>query len=474
MNAIEVKKLVNKRQLHKFGGSSLLDVNCYLRVAGIMAKYSQPNDIIVVSAAGSTTNQLINWLKCSQSDRSFAYQIQKALRCYHSELIKGLLPLKTAEQLLIEFVQDLKRLAALLKKKTTDACYAEVVGHGEIWSARLMAAVLNQRNIKAVWIDSREFLCAERAAQPKIDKGYSYPLLQQLLRKNLGKRLVVTGFISRNHAGETVLLGRNGSDYSATQIAALAAVVRVTIWSDVAGVHSADPRKVKDAFLLPLLRFDEASELARLAASVLHARTLQPVFHSNIDLQLRCSYRPEQGSTRIKRALDSGKGAKIITSHDNICLIELYTFDQYDFKLAKQKIDLVLKRLQIQPIAMGTLPDRNLLQLCYTSEVANSIFRILQNAALPGKHKFREGLALVAIVGSGINQNPVHSYRFYEELKNYPVEFFWQAEDGISLVAVLRHGPTRRVIQSLHQSLFCADNLSVWNCSTKEVLLHAG
>lgn len=132
----------------------------------------------------------------------------------------------------------------------------------------------------------------------------------------------MTGFISRNQAGETVLLGRNGSDYSATQIGALAGASRVTIWSDVAGVYSADPRKVKDACLLPLLRLDEASELARLAAPVLHARTLQPVSASDIDLQLRCSYTPEQGSTRIERVLASGTGARIVTSHDDVCPVE--------------------------------------------------------------------------------------------------------------------------------------------------------
>lgn len=155
--------------------------------------------------------------------------------------------------------------AALLDSGINDAVYAEVVGHGEVWSARLMSAVLNQQGLPAA-DDAREFLRAERAAQPQVDEGLSYPLLQQLLVQHPGKRLVVTGFISRNNAGETVLLGRNGSDYSATQIGALAGVSRVTIWSDVAGVYSADPRKVKDACLLPLLRLDEASELARLAA----------------------------------------------------------------------------------------------------------------------------------------------------------------------------------------------------------------
>src|SRR5690606_10272573 len=128
------------RQLHKFGGSSLADVKCYLRVAGIMTEYSLPGDMMVVSAAGSTTNQLISWLKLSQSDRLSAHQVQQALRRYQSDLICGLLPPDISDGLVSEFIRDLERLAALLDGTVTDAVYAEVVGHGEIWSARLMAA----------------------------------------------------------------------------------------------------------------------------------------------------------------------------------------------------------------------------------------------------------------------------------------------------------------------------------------------
>ncbi|CQD40963.1 bifunctional aspartate kinase/homoserine dehydrogenase II [Yersinia mollaretii] len=457
MNATAVAAAVTGRQLHKFGGSSLADVKCYLRVANIMANYSRPGDLMVVSAAGSTTNQLISWLKLSQSDRLSAHQVQQSLRRYQHDLISGLLSPEMAEPLISEFIHDLERLAGLLDNKVDDAIYAEVVGHGEIWSARLMAAVLNKLDMKANWLDARSFLRAERAAQPQIDEGRSYPLLQQLIAQHPHQRLVVTGFISRNNAGETVLLGRNGSDYSATQVGALAGVERVTIWSDVAGVYSADPRKVKDACLLPLLRLDEASELARLAAPVLHTRTLQPVSGSDIDLQLRCSYQPEQGSTRIERVLASGSGAKIVTSHDDVCLIELQIAGHHDFSMAQKEIDLLLKRAQIKPLATGIHPDRNLLQLCYTSEVVNSALRVLEDATLPGRLSLREGLALVALVGAGVSKNPLHSHRFYQQLKDQPVEFIWQAEDGISLVAVLRLGPTEHLIQGLHQSLFRAE-----------------
>ncbi len=136
------------RQLHKFGGSSLADVKCYLRVAGIMAEYSQPDDMMVVSAAGSTTNQLINWLKLSQTDRLSAHQVQQTLRRYQCDLISGLLPAEEADSL-ISALSAIWNAAALLDSGINDAVYAEVVGHGEVWSARLMSAVLNQQGLPA-------------------------------------------------------------------------------------------------------------------------------------------------------------------------------------------------------------------------------------------------------------------------------------------------------------------------------------
>lgn len=477
MGTSVVTGLKGRRQLHKFGGSSLANAKCYQRVAGVMAEYSQADDLMVVSAAGSTTNQLIGWLTLSQSDRIAALQVQQELRRYQSELISELLSAELASVLNAAFIQDLARLAALLDGPISHAVYAEVVGHGEIWSARLMAAVLNQQGMPAVWLDARKFLRAEYAVLPQVDEESSSPLLQQLLAQYSGQRLVITGFICRNDAGETVLLGRNGSDYSATQIGALAGVGRVTIWSDVAGVYSADPRKVKDACLLPLLRLDEASELARLAAPVLHARTLQPVANSDIDLQLRCSYQPEQGSTRIERVLASGTGARIVTSHDDVCLIELKVESGQDFDLFYKELKPIFAREQLTPLAVGLHPDRRLIQLCYTSEVVESAAELLQSALLspallsstsvastqsasvqpPATLKVRQGLALVALVGAGVCKNPLHSHRFYQQIKDQPVEFIWHAEDGISLVAVLRVGPTDHLIQGLHQSLFRAE-----------------
>ncbi|MEX5585730.1 hypothetical protein ABFV49_27950, partial [Pseudomonas lurida] len=91
----------------------------------------------------------------------------------------------------------------------------------------------------------------------------------------------------------------------------------------------------------------------------------------------------------------------IVTSHDDVCLIEIQLPEQRDFAILHKEIDLLLKRAQLRPLAFGVHPDRQLLQLCYTAEVVNSAFTLLQDAGLPGHLQLRDGLALVALVGAG-------------------------------------------------------------------------
>ncbi|WP_395479913.1 bifunctional aspartate kinase/homoserine dehydrogenase II [Candidatus Curculioniphilus buchneri] len=455
MSTLVNMKDINSRQLHKFGGSSLSNTECYQRVGNIMAKYSQPGDLMVVSAAGNTTNQLINWLTLSRTNPIIGYQIQQNLQQYQTSLINGLLPPLVAKQLFTIFIKELRQLATIINSVITDAVYAEVVGYGEIWSARLMAALLNQNNIQARWLDARNFLYAERAVQPQIDTNHSWPFLQKILSQHLAKRLVITGFICRNKAGETVLLGRNGSDYSATQIGVLAGVQRITIWSDIAGIYSADPHKVKDAYLLPLLHLDEANELARLAAPVLHARTLQPIFGKNVDLLFRCSYRPEKGCTQIKREkIMSGKRTTIIINHDNVYLIELTILSRNNFSLVHNQVNLVIQYAQMKPLAVGVHRDRCLLQLCYTSETVDNALCIFKKTGLPVRFQLRKSISLIALVGIDVANNPLYIQCLYQQLIGFPIEFFWKAKNGMSLVAVLSTGPTEHLIQKFHSLLF--------------------
>lgn len=441
------------RQLHKFGGSSLANPECYKRVAKILAQYSQHEDLIVVSAAGDTTNRLLSWLSALSKDGRIAHEILMELRKFQMTLIEELLDEPTALlDKLHEEITGLGELTIPLQKEQE----AKALSFGEVWSSRLLSALLNQQGLASVAIDARDFLRAEAGTQPEVDRARSWPLLKEVMAQHPNHRLVVTGFIAQNGAGNTVLLGRNGSDYSATVIGALADAERVTIWSDVCGVYSADPRLVGDACLLPRLRLDEASELARLAAPVLHSRTLQPVAQSTMELELRCSYQPESGSTRIERVLASGRGAKIITSLDEVLLIEMNFSHGHDFVRAKNDVLQSLQRAQLQPLAYDIQADQGALHLAYTAEVASGALSHLHDAAFEADIRLKEGYSMVAAVGAGVTRNPIHSHGFYQQLKNAPVEFMCEAESGLSLSAVMRRSDTAILVQGIHTQLFQA------------------
>ncbi|MDF4745700.1 bifunctional aspartate kinase/homoserine dehydrogenase II [Vibrio parahaemolyticus] len=444
-----------QRQLHKFGGSSLANPECYLRVADILKEYSAENDLVVVSAAGKTTNRLIEFLEGLDKDGRIAHEALQGLRQFQSELIESLLEGEVQTQLLASLHDEFSTLAELAAP-LTDAQKAAVLGHGEVWSSRLLAALLSQQNVPAVAQDARAFLRAEAGTQPEVDRARSYPLIKEALAQHSHKRVIITGFMAQNEAGETVLLGRNGSDYSATVIGALAEVTTVTIWSDVAGVYSADPRLVSDACLLPLLRLDEASELARLAAPVLHSRTLQPVAQSTMDLSLKCSYQPESGSTRIERVLASGRGAKIITSLDEVLLIQLSFRHGHDFNKTQSDVLKSLQRAQLEPLSYEAQTDQQKLRLAYTAEIATGALKYLQDLAVEAEIKLKEGYSLVAAVGAGVTKNANHCFGFYQKLKHAPVEFASETESGLSLVAVLRRTDTEALVQLIHSQLFQA------------------
>lgn len=443
------------RQLHKFGGSSLANPACYRRVANILKEYSDSEDLIVVSAAGKTTNRLIAFLEALNKDGRLAHEALQELRHFQSELIESLITTDTRTELLSLLHDEFSTLGELTAPLSS-AEQANVLGHGEVWSSRLLAALLTQNELPAVAQDARAFLRAEPGTQPEVDRGASYPLLKETLAQHVQHRVVITGFMAQSERGDTVLLGRNGSDYSATVIGALADASKVTIWSDVAGVYSADPRLVSDACLLPLLRLDEASELARLAAPVLHSRTLQPVAQSTMDCHLRCSYEPESGSTRIERVLASGRGAKIISSLDEVMLIRLHFASGHDFIRQQQEVLAGLKRAQLEPLAFETQTDQHTLNLAYTSEIVNGALSHLQDVATEAEIKLKEGYSLVAAVGAGVTKNPNHCYGFYQQLKHAPVEFISESESGLSLVAVLRTVDTKPLVKGIHTQLFQA------------------
>ncbi len=144
------------RQLHKFGGSSLANPECYRRVANILKEYSDSEDLIVVSAAGKTTNKLIEFIEALSKDGRLAHEALQELKRFQIDLIENLLTSQLKQELESQLIDEFSTLGELVAP-LSEAEKASVLGHGEVWSSRLLAALLNEQDLAAVAQDARAF-----------------------------------------------------------------------------------------------------------------------------------------------------------------------------------------------------------------------------------------------------------------------------------------------------------------------------
>src|SRR5690606_30861032 len=215
---------------------------------------------------------------------------------------------------------------------------ARVMAMGELMSTRLGAAFLERQGLRAAWYDARDLLQAEpRPGLPDERRYLSATCgfapddaLQARLAADAADVAVTQGFIARNDAGETVLLGRAGSDTSGAYFAARLQARLLEIWTDVPGMFTANPHEIPSARLLRQLDYLEAQELATMGAKVLHPRCIEPVSTHQIPLLVRCTQAPELDGTTISNTVpDFGAQIKAISAKMGITLISMTTLGMW-------------------------------------------------------------------------------------------------------------------------------------------------
>ncbi len=234
-------------------------------------------------------------------------------------------------------LERLRRLAlgASLTQEVSPRLHAQVMSCGELMSTRLGAAFLRAQGLGSLaWVDARE--CLRSVAHPGEDKWRLYTSAacddhaDEALQgrfEALGAEVILTqGFIAHNEADETVLLGRGGSDTSASYFAARLGAARCEIWTDVPGMFTANPRQLQSARLLRSLSYDEAQEIASTGAKVLHPRCIPPMRRHGIPLHVRCTTRPELPGTVIShQSADATPKVKAISTKDHLTLVVMDT-----------------------------------------------------------------------------------------------------------------------------------------------------
>jgi bifunctional aspartokinase / homoserine dehydrogenase 1 len=301
-------------QVMKFGGTSVGDASCISRVVDIVRTAARESSVIVVvSAMNGVTNRLIEAAHQAQRGNESAVTANFArIGKQHDDAIAGLihsgLERRRLQAQLHDLILEGERLclgASILRELTLVTLDA-IAGLGERLSAPLVAAALAENGIASASVDATTLVVTDSyhgGAEPCVDRTRArcHSRLLPLLQARTVP--VVTGFVGATEEGVPTTLGRGGSDYSATILAAALEADEVVIWSDVPGLLTADPRLVPQAVRIPEISFREAAELAYFGAKVLHPKTLRPVTQRNIPVWIKDTFAGHEPGTRITPAV---------------------------------------------------------------------------------------------------------------------------------------------------------------------------
>ena len=295
----------------KFGGTSVSTAESWATIAGILrnrlAQGLKP--VVVHSALQGVSNGLDAVLESAVTGDPT--ELLDAIREQHYVLAKSLGV--DANALLDDTLQELEQLVAGVRliREVSVRVKVRVMALGELMATRLGAAYLQSAGLPVRWLDARDVLTSTNRGGGKRTQDYLSATcdfnVDEDLRLTLDSKaeiILTQGFIARNEYGETVLLGRGGSDTSGAYFTARLPARRLEIWTDVPGLFTANPRVAPSAKLLLALHYDEAQELASAGSSVLHPRCLSPIRQYSIPLFIRCTSAPHISGTVISSVTD--------------------------------------------------------------------------------------------------------------------------------------------------------------------------
>ncbi len=290
----------------KFGGTSVSTAENWARIAQLLRRRMDAGlkPVVVHSALYGVSNTLDSLLDEAATD--VPSQVLDGIRAQHYELAEAL-GLDGAA-LLDSTLRELEQLIAGIRlvREVSVRVRVRIMALGELMATQLGAEYLSSQGLPVQWLDARDLLTSRSRNNQQASGSYLSatcdfaPDAQLQASLAAHDRIILTqGFIARNKNGETVLLGRGGSDTSASYFAAKLQARRLEIWTDVPGMFTADPKVVPSARLLVALHYDEAQELASAGSKVLHPRCLTPVREFGIPLFIRSTSAPEIGGTVI-------------------------------------------------------------------------------------------------------------------------------------------------------------------------------
>jgi diaminopimelate decarboxylase/aspartate kinase len=455
----------------KFGGTSVSTRVRWKNIRRIAASHSARGRrvVIVVSALSGITDRL----KAIAEARN-----EEARRAVRDEIVARheamLAELEVPRAVLDARLAELDRLIADPRRTRGDVGWqAEVYALGELMSSALGAAFLSSGDdaLPTAWLDARDFLRAEslpnqnawgRYLSASVVATPDAAVSQALAAR--GECFVTQGFIARNADGETVVLGRGGSDTSAGYFGALLKAELVEIWTDVPGMFSANPRQVPDARLLARLDYEEAQEIATTGAKVLHPRALSPLRRAGVPLVIKDTNRPDLAGTEIRAAAASAAPCvKAISSRKGVTLVSMETVGMWQQVGFLADVFGEFKRHGLSVDLIGSAETNVTVSLDPTENLVNSdvLSALAADLAKVCRVKVIAPCAAITLVGRGMRALLHRLPAVLAEFGALDVHLISQSSNNLNLTFVVDEALVDDLVPRLHALLIRADALRV-------------
>jgi bifunctional aspartokinase / homoserine dehydrogenase 1 len=454
----------------KFGGTSMGSASRIKVAAGISAaRKAEGPVVVVVSAMSKVTDLLLETLrKCEAGDRTAMDANLDQLAERHIAALRELVPsTRQAEvtQAIESLVAEFRRIAGgmLMLGERPPRSVDEGVAVGERLSALLLSAHLESEGVPAVAVNAREVIVTDAVfgnATPIMDptRERAAHVLGPLLAA--GRLPVVTGFNGATADGRPTTLGRGGSDFSASILAAALDAAELWIWTDVDGIMSADPRLAPDAIVLPEVTYAEAAELAYNGAKVLHPRTLAPLVEKQIPVWSKNSFAPDKPGTRIIASADAAKGPRAVTSMSNVSLVSLESASSEipGTRLLARATDAIAAA-GAELLALTSSSYRQ--SFCFLvrkDELQRTVEALESTLSLEIAHGYihpitvDEEVGLLAIVGEGMRGTPGLAGRIFTAISrdNVNIIAIAQGASELTIAIVVRRDGLEKAVRAVH------------------------
>lgn len=467
----------------KFGGTSVGSVDSILKVKQIVEAAEEPV-IVVVSALGGITDKLINTSQmAANGDAEYEKEYREIVN-RHIEMVYTVIPAGEGRTVLLdkvnELLSELKDIfqGIYLIKDLSSKTSATIVSYGERLSSIIVATLIKG----AVWYDSRNFIKTEKKhAKHILDSELTTSLVKETFDE-IPQVALVPGFISTDkNSGEVTNLGRGGSDYTASIIAASLNAASLEIWTDVDGFMTADPRVISTAYTINELSYVEAMELCNFGAKVVYPPTIYPVCHKNIPILIKNTFNPEAPGTIIKQEVDSGsKAIKGISSINDTTLITVTGLGMVGVIGVNFRIFKALAQNGISVFMVSQASSENSTSIGVRNQDAALACEVL-NEEFAKEIEMGEispvvaemNLATIAIVGENMKHTPGIAGKLFGTLGRNGISVIACAqgasETNISFVVEAKS--LRKSLNVIHDSFFLSEYqvLNLFICGTGTV-----